>query len=81
MPPEARDHEPRDALDGGPDGLDVARRMVAEAPDWLSPTGSLLFETSQQQSAAALAAVRAAGLSARTETDDERGATVVVGTR
>ena len=27
MPPEARDHEPRVALDGGPDGLDVQRRV------------------------------------------------------
>lgn len=81
MPPEARDHEPPTALDGGPDGLDVARRMVAEAPAWLSPIGSLLFETSEEQSAAAVAAVGAAGLTARVATDDERGATVVVGTR
>jgi release factor glutamine methyltransferase len=81
MPPEARDHEPRTALDGGPDGLDVARRVLAEAPEWLAPGGSVLFESSQGQSAAALAAVGAAGLTARVETDDERGATVVVGTR
>ena len=32
MPPEARDHEPRVALDGGADGLDVQRRIIAEAP-------------------------------------------------
>jgi release factor glutamine methyltransferase len=81
MPPEARDHEPRTALDGGPDGLDVARRVLAEAPEWLAPGGSVLFESSQGQSVAALAAVGAAGLTARVETDDERGATVVVGTR
>jgi release factor glutamine methyltransferase len=81
MPPEARDHEPRTALDGGSDGLEVARRMVAEAPDWLSPSGSLLFETSEEQSAAAVATVSAAGLTARVTTDDERGATVVVGSR
>ncbi len=31
MPPEARDHEPRVALDGGTDGLDVHRRIIAEA--------------------------------------------------
>jgi release factor glutamine methyltransferase len=81
MPPEARDHEPRTALDGGPDGLDVARRVVAAAPEWLAAGGSVLFETSEEQTAAALAAVRAAGLAGRVVTDDERGATVVVGTR
>ena len=33
MPPEARDHEHRIALDGGVDGLDVQRRVIAEAAD------------------------------------------------
>ena len=37
MPPEARLHEARVALDGGADGLDVARRVIAAAPDWLAP--------------------------------------------
>ena len=32
MPPEARDHEPSVALDGGPDGLDVQRRVVTASP-------------------------------------------------
>src|SRR3954462_1788016 len=80
-PPEARDHEPRAALDGGADGLVVARRVIAAAPAWLATGGSLLFETSEQQAPAAAAAVRAAGLTARVASDDERGATVVVGTR
>ena len=80
MPPEARDHEPRTALDGGPDGLSLARRVLAGAPAWLAPGGSVLFECSEGQAAAALAAVTAAGLRARLVTDDERGATLVVGT-
>jgi release factor glutamine methyltransferase len=80
MPPEARLHEARIALDGGPDGLDVARRVIAEAPRWLAPGGSLLFEASEDQTALALDAVTAAGLRARVVTDDDRGATVVVGT-
>ena len=81
MPPEARLHEARVALDGGHDGLDVARRVIAAAPGWLAPGGSLLFETSEGQAPAALTTVTAAGLAARLVTDDERGATVVVGTR
>ncbi|MFL5299042.1 MAG: peptide chain release factor N(5)-glutamine methyltransferase [Anaeromyxobacteraceae bacterium] len=36
--------EPRRALDGGEDGLAVARRLVAEAPRWLLPGGALLVE-------------------------------------
>jgi release factor glutamine methyltransferase len=80
MPPEARDHEPLTALDGGPDGLDVLRRVIGAAPEWLAPGGHLLFETGVGQVAAATEAVRAAGLTARTEYDDEIGATVIIGT-
>jgi release factor glutamine methyltransferase len=80
MPPEARLHEARVALDGGADGLDVARRVIVAAPLWLAPGGSLLFETGEDQAPAAVAAVTAAALRARLVTDDERGATVVVGT-
>lgn len=80
MPPEARLHEARVALDGGADGLDVARRVIAEAPSWLAPGGSLLFETSERQAVAALESVAAAGLDERLVTADDRGATVVVGT-
>ncbi|MEH3077777.1 MAG: hypothetical protein PGN11_14105 [Quadrisphaera sp.] len=39
MPPEARDHEPLTALDGGSDGLDVHRRVAAGAREWLAPGG------------------------------------------
>jgi release factor glutamine methyltransferase len=81
MPREAREHEPRGALDGGRDGLDVARRVLAGAPDWLCPGGSLLFEIGEGQVPAAVDVVTARGLRARVVTDDDRGATVVVGTR
>jgi release factor glutamine methyltransferase len=80
MPPEARLHEARVALDGGADGLDVARRVIVAAPLWLAPGGSLLFETSEAQASAVVATATAAGLRARLVTDDERGATIVVGT-
>jgi release factor glutamine methyltransferase len=81
MPPEARDYEPPVALDGGADGLDVARRVAAAAPLWLAPGGCLLFETSTRQVAAAVEAVERTGLTARAATDTERGATVVIATR
>lgn len=78
MPPEARDHEPRVALDGGPDGLDVHRRVAAGAPAWLAPGGALLIETSAAQAASTAAAAAAAGLVPRIARDPERDATVVV---
>ena len=39
---EVRDHEPAMALDGGSDGLDFYRRILAEAGKWLT-AGGLLF--------------------------------------
>ena len=81
LPPEARDHEPRLALDGGQDGLGVARRVLAGAPAWLAPGGTVLFESGEAQVPAALAAVSFAGLLPAVDTDDERGATVVSGRR
>jgi release factor glutamine methyltransferase len=79
MPPEARDHEARAALDGGPDGLDVQRRVAAGAPSWLAPGGSLLIETSRGQALETVATVRRAGLLPRVVQDDDLAATVVVG--
>jgi release factor glutamine methyltransferase len=81
MPSEARDHERRVALDGGPDGLDVQRRLIAQAPHWLRPGGHLLVETSERQAPATAGCMAGAGLVTRIVLDDERGATVVIGTR
>jgi release factor glutamine methyltransferase len=81
MPPEARDHEPRLALDGGGDGLGVLRRIAALAPGWLAPGGVVLLECAEHQADAARDAVAAAGLAATAEHDDETDATVVVGRR
>jgi hypothetical protein len=39
MPAEARDHEPRIALDGGRDGLPLHRRVAREVNSWLAPGG------------------------------------------
>ncbi len=81
LPPEARDHEPQVALDGGPDGLDVQRRVVAAAPRWLAPGGHLLIETSERQVGQTEAAMAGSGLDTRVTTSQELEATVVVGTR
>ncbi|MFH9614521.1 putative protein N(5)-glutamine methyltransferase [Streptomyces pratensis] len=81
LPAEARIHEPRVALDGGGDGLDVLRRVVAEADDWLAPGGSLLVETSERQAARAERTVGSSGLAARVVASEELYATVVIGTR
>jgi release factor glutamine methyltransferase len=43
---EIREHEPRDALDGGPDGLAVHRRIIGAASEYLRPGGLLVLETS-----------------------------------
>ena len=64
LPSEARDHEPLVALDGGTDGLDVLRRVAAEAPEWLAPGGCLLVETSERQAPLALDTFRRCGLTA-----------------
>jgi release factor glutamine methyltransferase len=45
LAPEITEHEPRAALDGGPDGLRVIRRLVSEAPKWLQPGAPLVLET------------------------------------
>jgi release factor glutamine methyltransferase len=80
LPAEARVHEPRVALDGGPDGLDVLRRVAAGAPDWLVPGGHLLIETSEVQAPRAVSAFAASGLRTRVESSADLNATVVIGT-
>ncbi|MEQ3551491.1 putative protein N(5)-glutamine methyltransferase [Pseudonocardia nematodicida] len=79
MPREARDHEPRTALDGGADGLDPARRVAAGAAEWLAPGGTLLIETSRAQAPVLVQVFGRAGLVAEAGRDDERDATWVSG--
>jgi release factor glutamine methyltransferase len=81
LPAEARLHEPRVALDGGPDGLDVLRRVATAAPQWLAPGGHLLAETSERQAAPAAEIFAGCGLVSRVASSDELSATVVIGTR
>ncbi len=52
LPPDVVRHEPRRALDGGDDGLDIARRVVAAAARVLRPGGWLVIELGGDQDAA-----------------------------
>jgi len=63
LPSEVVNHEPRIALDGGPDGMALARRLVAEAPRVLARGGALLMEIGEGQAAPLREAMAAAGLS------------------
>ena len=74
LPHEARDFEPLLALDGGDDGLDLVRRILGEAGNWLAPGGALLTEVSEDQAEAVVEI--AAGYGLRAEIDE----TVVIAT-
>ena len=78
-----RQHDPPHParrLDGGGDGLDVHRRIVATARDWLAPGGRLLIEVSDAQVGPAVSLFGRAGLLPAVHTDDDLDATAVVGT-
>jgi release factor glutamine methyltransferase len=79
MPSEARDHEARVALDGGHDGLDVQRALIAGAPAWLARGGRVLVETSRSQAPLTLASMRTAGLEVDLRQDPDIDATIAVG--
>jgi len=49
LQPEISLYEPREALDGGPDGLETIRRLIIQAPSYLSSQGRLLLEIGDQQ--------------------------------
>ncbi|GLY01486.1 MULTISPECIES: putative protein N(5)-glutamine methyltransferase [Actinoplanes] len=78
LPAEARDHEPREALDGGADGLDLFRRVAAGAPDWLAPGGLLLSEITEAQEETAVRIVTGNGLTATVLQDDDLDARAIV---
>ena len=62
LAPEVARHDPRAALDGGPDGLDAYRRIAEKAADFLAPGGHLLVEIGPTQPQAVADLFRAAGL-------------------
>ncbi|MCM3882477.1 putative protein N(5)-glutamine methyltransferase [Frankia sp. R82] len=81
MPPEARDHEPRLALDGGTDGLDVLRRVIADAPAWLAPGAILVVEAGAGQTSALVEAAARVGLTARVARSEALDAIAIVASR
>ncbi len=71
--------EPASTLDGGPDGLAVARQVLARAREVLVPGGYVLIEAARHQLGAASAAYVEYGFSARVESDGDGWAHIVVG--
>ena len=61
LDPEVRDHDPRLALDGGPDGLDAYRHLAPEIRRILKPDGIFAVEIGCDQEAAVKALFEAAG--------------------
>lgn len=80
LPAEAREHEPRAALDGGPDGLALAHRVVQAAPRWLRPGGVVLVETGRDQVEALAAHAGRQGLVPRVVRADDVDGTALAAT-
>jgi release factor glutamine methyltransferase len=49
LAPDVLEYEPLIALDGGPDGLQPARRLLAQAREWLLPEGTIVMEIGAEQ--------------------------------
>ena len=49
LSPDVRDYEPEIALFAGEDGLAVIRRLIVEAPEYLTPNGKLILEIGDAQ--------------------------------
>ncbi len=81
LPREAREHEPLHTLDGGDDGLDLARGVAELAAAWLAPGGRVLIEVTPAQAPMLIGVFAWAGLHAAVYTDAELDATIVVGSR
>jgi len=66
LPPDVRDYEPVASLLGGPDGLDLFRRLAAQLPDYLAPHGFVCLEVGLGQASAVRSLLEATGLFAAT---------------
>jgi release factor glutamine methyltransferase len=82
LSPAVTGYEPRAALDGGPDGLDHIRRIVAGAGNRLRPGGHLGIEVAYNQASVVCDLFEAAGLADVRAVPDGLGhQRVVVGSR
>lgn len=73
LPADVRRHEPRSALDGGPDGLELVARAAADAARLLRPGGWFLTEVGGDQGAALPPLLHALGFEATERWTDEEG--------
>ncbi len=73
LPADVQRYEPRIALDGGSDGLDLVRRVVASAAGLLRPGGWLLTEVGNEQDRGLAATLEACGFGAAETWSDEDG--------
>jgi release factor glutamine methyltransferase len=81
LPPEVSRHEPRAALDGGPDGMAVIRRIVTGAPAVLKPGGWLLMEIGEEQAGPLASLMAAEGFSGIRARRDWNGVERYIGGR
>lgn len=71
-------HDPVSALDGGPDGLDLIRRLVNDLPRLLRPCGGAVLELGDDQAHAVTALAAAAGLGVARRIKDPGGCERVI---
>jgi release factor glutamine methyltransferase len=71
LPPEIRDHEPRRALDGGPDGTTALERLLWSAPPHLRAGGMVLAEIGWDEGERLLAVARECFPGARVEVNKD----------
>ncbi len=73
LEPGVKDFEPREALDGGPDGLAPTREVVAEAWEALRPGGLLALEVDARRARESAELAAAAGFEACVVMEDLSG--------
>lgn len=81
LPREVSDWEPREALDGGPDGMAVHRRLIAESPGVLRPGGWLVMEMGEEQAGPLRRLLEAGGFEGIEVRRDFRGTERVIAGR